>query len=500
MSKLSTLLFLAMLCCLLDSCKLPYDDVDLNVKLTPEYAVPLVETTMNLNDLFEGFDGNAYLKVQSDGSYKMFYKSPVIETQPLNLFASMPEVQTIPITQSDIALPFPSPAGMRIDAIDFKKGFFKWRFDAQTTPLTVRISLPQFTKNGQAFSKTFTLSNVAIRDSIDLNGWRCEPTMDNIVISYQATKASGEFVSLTNQGFYDITRFESKSIKGYFGQFLLGLPKDSINFDFFKNWRPNGKIRFSEPKLIFDFDNTFGFPLQVRTSSAESNNQSGQKITLQSPLTTGVDLSFSALNEIGLSKLTSLVLDSKNSNLTDIIASYPTVFSQSLVVVSNLNNSAKNAGFLNDDSRLKASISMEIPLIGTAENFTTFDTLVLDLSKFSEVTTAEFKITTDNGMPIDMALQGYFISSSGAIIDSIALKEPFILRGAPTTAAGTTIGTSLAYNFIKVDAAKFTRIRSAKKIIMKYSISSTNNGANPVRFNATQKFGVKLGVRVGVNL
>ena len=500
MSKLSTILFLTTLCWLLGSCKLPYDDVDLNVKLTPEYAVPLVETTMNLKDLFEGFDGNAYLQVQSDGTYKMFYKSQVIETPPLNLFASMPEVQTIPIVQSDIALPFPSPSDTRIDAIDFKKGFFKWRFNAQTTPLTVRISLPQFTKNGQAFSKTFTLTNVAVRDSIDLNGWHCEPTMDNIVISYQANKASGEFVSLNNQGFYDITRFESKTIKGYFGQFLLVLPKDSIGFDFFKNWRPNGKIRFSEPKITFDFDNTFGFPLQMRTSSAESNNQSGQKITLQSPLTTGVNLSFPALNEIGLSKKTTLIVDNKNSNLSDIMVSNPTVFSHTLIGITNLGNTTKNTGFLNDDSRLKTSLSVEIPLIGTAENFTAYDTLVLDLSKFSEVVAAEFKITTDNEMPIDMALQGYFVSSSGAIIDSLVLKEPLILRGAPTTAAGTTIGTSLAYNFIKVDAAKFTRIRSAKKVIMKYTISSTNNGANPVRFNSSQKFGVKLGVRVGVNL
>lgn len=500
MSKLSTLLFLGTFFCLINSCKLPYDDVDLNVKLTPEYAVPLVETTMNLNDLFEDFGGNGYLQVQSDGTYKMFYKGSVIETQPLNLFETMPEVQTIPITQSDMVLPFPTPVGMRIDAIDFKKGFFKWRFNAQTTPLTVRISLPQFTKNGQAFTKTFTLSNVAIRDSIDLNGWHCEPTMDNIVISYQATKASGEFVSLNNQGFYDITRFESKSVKGYFGQFLFVLPKDSISFDFFKNWQPNGKIRFTEPKITFDFDNTFGFPLQIRTSAAESNNQSGQKIALQSPLVAGVNLAFPALTETNLSKKTTLIIDSKNSNMSDILASYPTALSQTMVGVTNLDNTSKNAGFLNDDSRLKASVSIEIPLIGTAENFTAYDTLVLDLSKFSEVVAAEFKITTDNEMPIDMALQGYFVSSTGAIIDSLVLKEPLILRGAPTTTAGTTVGTSLAYNFIKMDAAKFTRIRSAKKIIMKYSVSSTNNGVNPVRFNSAQKFGVKLGVRVGVNL
>ena len=46
---------------LLGSCKLPYDDVDLNVKLTPEYAVPLVETSMNIKDLFNGIDGGGHI-------------------------------------------------------------------------------------------------------------------------------------------------------------------------------------------------------------------------------------------------------------------------------------------------------------------------------------------------------------------------------------------------------------------------------------------------------
>ncbi len=500
MNKILTLLCSIMFCCLINSCKLPFDDVDLNVKLTPEYAVPLVETSMNFRDLFDGFGGNSFLQVQADGTYKMFYQSQVVETPLLNLFANMPDVQTIPIVQPDMVIPFPAPATMRIDAIDFKKGFFKWRFDAQTTPLMVRITVPQFTKNGESFSKTFTLTNTAFSDSIDLNGWRCEPTMGNIVMSYQASKANGEFISLNNQGTYELTRFEAKTMKGYFGQFLLNLPKDSLSFDFFKNWKPNGKITFSEPKITFTFENNFGFPIQVVATTAESNNLAGQKITLQSPLTAGVNIAYPLLTEIGVSKKTAISIDSKNSNLADIIASYPTQFSQSFVGKTNVNNPTKEAGFINDDSRLKTSLTMEIPLIGTAEKFTAYDTLVLDLSKFSEVTAAEFKITTDNEMPIDMSLQGYFINSSGGIIDSMVLKEPLILRGAPTTAAGTTIGTSLAYNFIKIDAVKFTRIRSAKKIILKYTISSSNNGANPVKFNGSQKFRIKLGVRVGVTL
>jgi hypothetical protein len=324
--------------------------------------------------------------------------------------------------------------------------------------------------------------------------------MGNIVMSCQAHKSTGESVSLNNQGSYELTRFESKSMKGYFGQFLVSIPKDSFSFDFFKNWRPNGKILFTEPTITINFDNSMGVPTRLLTANAEASNPTGTKTVLQSPFTTGVDIAYPTIAQIGTSKKSSTLIYSKNSNIVSALAGYPTVFSYSFLVSTNVGNTSKVAGFLNDDSRLKMSLNMDIPLVGTAENFTVLDTMVLDLSKFTEVTKAEFKITTDNGLPLDMALQGYFVNSSGAIIDSLVQTQPLILRGAPTTTLGTTIGTSLAYNFVKMDEAKFTSIRSAKKIIVKYTVSSTNNGANPVQINSAQNFNLKLGVRVGVNL
>lgn len=500
MNKILTILFFVTLCCLTNACKLPYDDVDLNVKLTPEYAVPLVETDINMSDLFDGFNGQTYLKVGSDGRLRMSYSSRVLETPSYNLFEGMPAILQFPVDQQNVVIPFPSPAGTRIDAIDFKKGFLKWYFDEQPTPVTVTITIPQVTKNGIAFTKNFMISNTPYRDSLDLNGWSCVPTLGNIVISYQATKSNGEFVSLNNKGTYEITRFESKKLIGYFGLFVLSFPQDSFVFDFFKTWRPNGKIRFTEPSITFNFENSVGISSRILTSLAETENKVGERLALQSPLTTGFNIENPSLSQNGESKKTTLVLNSKNSNIVDVISSYPIVFRHLIVAVTNIGNTSKTAGFINDDSRIKVSLNLDIPLVGTAESFTVYDTLALDLSKFSEVTNAEFKITTDNGFPIDMTLQGYFVNSSGAIIDSLVQKEPFILRGAPTTPAGTTIGTSLAYNFIKMDAAKFSSIRSAKKVIVKYTVSSTNNGANPVVIYSNQKFGLKLGVRVGVNL
>ncbi|MBL7816948.1 MAG: hypothetical protein JNL70_18135 [Saprospiraceae bacterium] len=482
------------------SCKLPFDEVDMNVKLTPEYAVPLVETEMTIQDLFENFDGYSYLQVQSDGTLRMFYNGKTVENQPFNLFSALPEVQTIQIVQSDMAIPFPSPSNSRIDAIDFKNGFLKWQFEAQATPLTVRITVPQLTKNGQVFDKTFTLSNTTYRDSISLLDWHCEPTLGNIVFSCQAKKSTGESVSLNNQGRYELTRFEAKYMKGYFGQFLVALPRDTVSLDFFKNWKPNGKINFTDPKIYVTFDNGLGFPIQARTAVAESVNLKGQKLALDNPLGNGLNLAYPSINEVGGNRRTTLTIDKKNSNIVDVLNSNPTHFIQSIIGITNLDNPNKTAGFLSENSRFKVTFGVEVPLFGTAEDFVVYDTLAVDMSKFTQIAAAEFKLTTDNEMPIDMKLQGYFVNSSGAIVDSLVTTEPIVLRGAPTTALGTTIGSNPAYNFIKVDANRFNNIRSAKKIIVKYTVSSTNRGLQPVLINTAQYISMKLGVRAGINL
>ncbi len=487
-----------MLVFFISSCTKPFDSVDLNVNLTPEYAVPLVETNMNVQNLFEGFNGNAFLQIQPNGNFVMSSQSQTIETPLIDILGQIPTVMSIPILAKNMVRAFPKPDSMRIDVIDFKGGFFKWRFDAQSTPLKVTLTIPQITKNGASLKKEFTLSNEAIRDSISLKDWTCTPTQGVIVITYDATTALGESIALENKGSYELTNLAYKTIKGYLGVLLMPFPKDSITFDFFKNWRPNGKISFSEPRITYDITNPFGFPIRLRSSAIEGINQAGQKTSLTSTLMAGEDIAFPLLNEMGQSKKTTKVIDDKNSNIVQLLDNRPTALYYSCLAVANLTSNSNTIGFITDDSRLKMSLKMDIPLIGSAEKFAVLDTMVLDLSKFSEVSKAEFKLTTNNELPLDMALQGYFVDGSGIIIDSLVQNQPLILRGAATTTIGTTIGSSLAYNFIKIDEKKFAAIRTAKKIIVKYTVSSTNNGANPVKINASQNFNLKLGVRATI--
>jgi hypothetical protein len=101
-------------------------------------------------------------------------------------------------------------------------------------------------------------------------------------------------------------------------------------------------------------------------------------------------------------------------------------------------------------------------------------------------------------MPIDVAIQGYFATEKGQILDSLYAQKAQILKGAPVNALGLPTGPSSAESLITIDAAKLIKIRdSAKKLIIRYSFSTTNAGSVPVKLAAKQGVRVRIGVKFG---
>jgi hypothetical protein len=120
------------------------------------------------------------------------------------------------------------------------------------------------------------------------------------------------------------------------------------------------------------------------------------------------------------------------------------------------------------------------------------------LSNYTNVTNAEFKIITDNGMPIDLAMQGFFANANGTVIDSFYTNSTIVLKGAPVGSDGLPRSIQTNESAIKVEADKLKRILPAKKLIIRYSFSTTNNGSVPVKLTSTQDVRVRIGVKFGI--
>ena len=86
------------------------------------------------------------------------------------------------------------------------------------------------------------------------------------------------------------------------------------------------------------------------------------------------------------------------------------------------------------------------------------------------------------------------------IIDSLVLNQPPLVLKSAATFNGIVVATTTSTEFVKVDADKFTKIRSATKIIVKYIMATAANGKDPVILKADQRFFLRVGVKTVLNL
>ncbi len=472
----------------------PIDEI--KTELNQEWALPLIDTRKSFGDIINGFDPKAYVQIGTDSTVILRYKGNYTTQSSLDIFANFRNV-SFPILDSTMTVPFSLPSGVHIDYVDVKKGTLRWGIAPTPEPLNVTISIPQLTKNGVAFRKNFNHNGITL-DTIEMAGWRLAAQNDSIYIYTTARKISnGQAFNLKGGGAYQIQNFEFAYAKGYFGQSIFDGPQDSIAIDFFDKWQ-NGSVYFDNPRMIITLDNSFGVPVRSIMRQGEVLTLDGRRLPLQSPLTVGVDINYPKINEVGQSKRTVVVFDKTNSNIADIMSSNPVAIQYDIDGLTNPDQNRTITGFMTDSSKFELQVEVEVPMIGRAKNFELNDTFDINLGQATDVTQAEFKIITDNGMPIDISLQGYFATSNGAIIDSMYTAKSPILRGAPVNNLGLPTSITTTENLITINAEKLKKIRSAKKLIIRYSFSTTNNGTVPVKLKSTQDVRVRIGVKFGL--
>ena len=474
----------------------PFDDVSF-AGLESEWAVPLIDTDKTFGDIISNFDPKAFVQIAADGSIVLRYKGNYIARTSLDIFANFQNA-IFPLSDTATIVPFSLPNGVNINYAVLKKGSLLWFFQGYSEPLTVTFRIPQLTKNGVAFEKIFTLGTGVYTDGIDLTGYRLTPSQNQIFVIHDARKVStGQRVNLGGAAGIGIQNFQAGFAEGFFGQSTFDVPRDTIKIDFFDQWK-GGAVKFGNPKLIATLDNSFGIPVRAVMSVGEIRTIDGRILTLQSPLTAGVDVAYPTINQVGQSKRTVVTFDKTNSNLADVVSENPTSIDYKIDGLLNADTSRRVIGFLTDSSKFNLQVELEIPMEGSAKNFEVNDTFPINLATAKEVTKAEFKILTDNGMPIDVSIQGYFANDKGQIVDSMYIQKGQILRGAPVGANGLPTGVSSAENIVTIEAAKLTKIRDvAKKLIVRYSFSTTNGGTIPVKLMAKQGVRVRIGVKFG---
>ncbi|MEM1324838.1 MAG: hypothetical protein AAGI23_02730 [Bacteroidota bacterium] len=470
-------------------------DLDVNA----EYALPLLDSRIEMRSLIDDFDDQATILVDDDGLLRFFYTGDTTIRDSREIFdqinAVLPPI--IPI--------FDNPSGfsvanssLDIDEVRFKAGRLEYTFfNANSNSVNVTVTVLGIEKNGEPLQQTHQLGafeNLPLQ-AFDMTDAVLIPQNDSFFVSYEAITAAGDLVGL-EQFFMLPKEFDYSYAEGALGAQAFESPQDTLEIDYYSSW-VGGNVFFQNPKVILNIDNSFGFPAVAMAERFEILTVDEQVLPLRSTLIDqGFAFNYPTFGEVGAVKETQFVFDTDNSNIAQVIGAGPTAVVYDLDVVTN--PSANSKGFLTDQSYFAYSIDAEFPLEGNIRGFTVNDTSSVNFSDFGSVESIEFKIVTASTIPMETSLQLYFLDDKTQLLDSLGTESVTIIPAAETDNLGNVIEESESTAFVELDTAKFDRIRSARFLVTSTAFFSPAKGRQLARIKNDQGVDIGIGVKVRI--
>ncbi|MFN0200845.1 MAG: hypothetical protein ACKVTZ_04965 [Bacteroidia bacterium] len=488
-------LLLGSSCTLTELDKVKLDD------FAPELALPLINANFTVQDILDNFDTGGFIGQDNAGIIRLVYKGNVLELKGDELF-TVPNIAPVNVplvsTGSTTTVALPSLNGEKLSEIRFKAGTMKLTFKNPSAVLAVTVSLsfPDCQKNGQPLSITKTLSpNQSETETIAMAGYRALLPDGKFNLSYNVNSTQPiSQVDLT----FELNQVKYSYLEGNFQQIGFNFPLDSVDLPIFRNLT-DGAITFTDPRVAFNFNNSYGLPLRISTQTLSAFTQLGGVIPFSSPAyfnaVTGkheFDFAYPSIGEVGQSKSTTIALNRSNSNLGNIISNIPHEVLYELSAESNPNNLPDNF-FITDSSKLAIDVNVELPFTGKAKWVTLLDTFKVSFDAFAALQTAGFKAVIENSLPFAGDLQLYFYHSNGTLLDSMFTGSATLFTAAENLNAQTLSPTKTnkeAY----FDAARFKQLKTSTQIVLKARMSTLREGQDEVNIYNTSGLSVKLGV------
>lgn len=474
------------------------DDVEIS-SWQPEVAVALVNTSVSIQDFLDDFDTGGHLVVDNDKFMTLVYESNVFSVSG-DKVVEIPDF-TIPVIDTSVAVPYSMiNTPFDIDFFSIKNGKLDYSFQSPyPEDMDVIIEVRNITQNGTQlqFSEVADYtgaSPVNVNGSIDLSGYIMDFATGQIEIRYIATNGAGTRKHLNNMAM-SFNSFEYDMAQGYFDQYEFDLPSDSILIDLFEN-AVAGNLQIEDPKIRLIIKNSFGVPIQMSAQKLEAETVLDGNMNINTVLDNGVSFGYPTASEVGQFKTTVIEINSTNSNLADVISSSPTQLNYDWAAMSNPDSDPSLKGFVKDDSRFDVDVEVEMPVWFSAQNFAIEEVNEFDASFFDDIISAEFKLITENGLPLEAGVQVYFLDDNGMVLDSLLNGiNNTVIPAAEVDSNGKVIASSTGEEVVEIAGTRIENIRAATQIAINGTVSTTDMGTVAVKFYSDYGMNFKLGVK-----
>lgn len=471
----NSLLLICLIC--LSSCIKKYKDVD-SIELEASqqrFAVPLINTTVSIEDALNSLDDDSYLDIDDDNFISIVYSGSLKSLKAIEFFTVpdfiVPAFDTLNIIPIDNnLLPFD------LDLIKLKGGQIQISFESQhNEDLEVEFQINNLSKNGSFFTYQKDLNAVGnppfeIIENETLEDYTLDFQSGQFVISYSSRNNVGEHRPLNNITF-NFRNLDYEYVEGYIGQHNINLALDTLSIELFDQ-SISGSIEIEDPKLRLIATNSIGIPAKITSDYFEAESLSQGVIQFNSIVDQGVDIASPSIDEIGSSKVTVIAFDNSNSNLGELINSNPSELRYQLAALINPDDDPSQRGFLLDDSELQLDLEVEVPLWVEVSEFLIEDTVEFDLGIIEEIEEAEFKLRVENGLPISVGVQLLFLNNLGETIDSLFTLDSNSFEAGTIDNTGKVISKSQGEQFVSFSNDRINALTEATQVVVRGLLST----------------------------
>lgn len=426
-----------------------------------------------------------------------------------------------PISIPPSEFKFDFPDGVSITTVSVRAGKLSVTFSNDLTqPLDLVFEFPTVTKNGQAFriSEIIPPGNQSLKKSYDLSGYvfGLRGTSNNLFntlahtasLSLSSTASSSAAIQM-NMGATAAIDFNSiipEYIEGYFGQQVVDIAQDTVDFSFLNNFTASNFL-LDQASMTFSVVNEFGVDFSGSIKNVTAiNTRNNTSVVLSGNQLNAINL-IRASNQNGSLAPKSKIINfnNSNSNIAGFISTLPDKISYGGQVKMNPvppgNISGyKDFAFYNTGLRILADI--DIPLKFSADYFelqTTSDFEFSGNSALDGYNDGAFVIYAKNGFPFEAKLQAYLYDQNGLLLDSVFVAGQNTIKAAALDAQNLV--TAAVNSVLRVPVGKTTleHLEQCKKIKV---VSRLNMPASPpsVSLLSSYELGINITAEVNYNV
>lgn len=399
-------------------------------------------------------------------------------------------------------------AGMQFDSIWLKEGVFTSGIAANTNHQgKVTVEFPDFKSAGQpvVLSETWSTGgsisrspfyNVSAVESLDLSKANQGFNQIRVKVSWELTKSGAVVGSEQLQLNLSTQGLKFRKLYGFLGQPSLLDVQDSINLSLFSNDILKGNIVFEDARIKVHFDNGTGFQSQYQIQQLSLVDKNGSPVPVTAYNTTG-SIGAATDGSAETRRADSVyITKASGSNVAAVMRTEPHYLTYKVGAAPGLGR-----GFVWDNSTLELTVTVELPMLLSTKDLVLEDTSDLDLGIGKEgdyVEMIKFKVNAENGIPLGVGVQCYFLDAADIILDSLFQPFRYILKQANVDAGGNVITPYAEQWELVLDKPRLSNILKAKRMRTRAWIptSAVNGSPVPVRITTDQKLKFKLGAEI----